>query len=151
MKWSYDAAKSWKSNIDFQWEKPFEQVIEDASGGKQVKLFMANEAKRLMTPYVPANNRALARAVSIYVENGEGIVHYLSPYARFQFEGKVMIGVNSHSPWARYAERKVETDRELNYKTFRHPLATSHWDKAMMTARKDDLAKATENYIKKRG
>lgn len=151
MEWDYDAAKRWKTNLDFQWEKPFKQIIEEASGGDQTKLFMANEAKRLMNPYLPANNLAMSKAVSVYMEQGQGIVHYLSPYARFQFEGNVMVGRESHSPWARYGERKVSTDKKLKYNTFRHPLATSHWDKAMMAARKDNLAKATENFIRKKG
>lgn len=151
MKWSYDSAKKWNSKVDFQWEKPFKQIVEEASGGDKTKLFMANEAKRLMTPYVPAKNLALSKAVSIYVENGQGIVHYLSPYARFQFEGMVMIGTESHNPWARYGEHKVVTSQNLDYSTFRHPLATSHWDKAMMAARKEDIARAVQNYIRKKG
>lgn len=37
------------------------------------------------------------------------------PYARFQAGGKVMIGVRSHSPWARRGERKILTNRNLKY------------------------------------
>lgn len=37
------------------------------------------------------------------------------PYARFQAGGKVMVGVYSHSPWARLGERKVVTNKNLTY------------------------------------
>lgn len=37
------------------------------------------------------------------------------PYAQFQAGGKVMVGIHSHSPWARRGERKVVTNRNLTY------------------------------------
>lgn len=43
---------------------------------------------------------------------------------------------------------KTPTGKRLQYSDFRHPLATDHWDKAMMTARKGDLARAYENHLK---
>lgn len=138
--------------IGFQWNKRPDQICNDTVGRNDVQLFYANEAKRFMTPYVPANNLFLAeKNVRVYTERGRGIVHYLSPYARFQFGGVVMVGTESNNPWARYGERKVETGKKLNYNTFRHPLATSHWDKAMMAARKEDIARAVQNYIRKKG
>lgn len=45
---------------------------------------------------------------------------------------------------------KTPTGKRLEYSTFRHPLATDHWDKAMMTARKEDLVKSYEEYLKRR-
>lgn len=138
--------------MDFQWNKSPDQICKDMVGGEGVIKTFANEAKKRMLPYVPANNLVLAeKNVRVYTENGKGIVHYLSPYARFQFEGKVMVGRESHSPWAHYGEHKVVTSQNIDYNTFRHPLATSHWDKAMMTARKEDIARAVQNYIRKKG
>lgn len=138
--------------VDFQWNKNPDQICNDMVGRNDVQIFMANEVKRFMTPYVPAKNLVLAeKDVRVYVEQGKGIVHYLSPYARFQFEGKVMVGRESHSPWARFGEHKIVTSQNLDYNTFRHPLATSHWDKAMMAARKEDIARAVQNYIRKKG
>lgn len=37
------------------------------------------------------------------------------PYARFQAEGKVMVGVKSRSAYARRGERKVVISKDLKY------------------------------------
>ena len=62
----------------FKWNKPIHQIAEEATGGRRTLLFMASEARRLMEPYVPARGMQLSSAVHVYVEDGEGIVHYLS-------------------------------------------------------------------------
>lgn len=140
-------------DIKFNWNKPVKQVSEEVTGGKNGILFLANEAKRLMDPYVPADNLVLAQNVRVYAEGTEGIVHYLSPYAHYQYKG-LAYGPNYpitdggdvigwYSP-----SRKTPTGKKLNYSKGRHPLATSEWDKAMMKSRKSDLARAYENYLK---
>ena len=109
---------------------------------------MANEAKRLMDPYVPALNLVLAQNVRTYVEDGHGVVHYLSPYAHYQHEGYLMISRITGSPWAKQGESKVLTGRKLMQNKSRHPLATSEWEKAMKAARMDDLTQAVQKYVK---
>ena len=70
--------------IDFSWNKPEKQIISETTGGDKAQLFLANEAQKLMKPYVPELGHMMAKNVRTYVENGGGVVHYLSPYARFQ-------------------------------------------------------------------
>lgn len=135
-------------SIDFKWNKPVVQISKEATGGDGTLLFMANEAKRLMDPYVPALNMYLAQKVQTYVEGDKGVVHYLSPYAGFQHEGVVMVSRITGSPWARHGESKVTTGRRLNYNKSRHPLATSEWEKAMWTARGAELTNAVQRYVK---
>jgi len=48
------------------------------------------------------------------IEGGTKVIINV-PYARFQAGGKVMIGVKSHSPWARRGERKIVTNKNLKY------------------------------------
>lgn len=136
--------------LDFKWNKPLNQIIEERVNDK-THLFMANEAKRLMDPYVPANNLGLAQNVRIYVENGKGIVHYQSPYAHYQYKGELYVSSVTGSPWASKGEHKIPTGRPLNYSKFRHPLATSEWDKAMLRSRKGDLVNTMQNYINRGG
>lgn len=143
-------------DMKFQWLKSTNQIIKEKIVGNDTTLFLANEAKRLMDPYVPADDLVLAQNVRIYVENGCGVVEYNSPYAHYQYEGEVygpnyplisggeVIGYRS-------PPHKTPTGRKLQYSKFRHPLATSEWDKAMVKARKKDLAKAVEDYIKRGG
>jgi len=133
--------------IDFKFNKLEKTIIEETTGGDKTLLFMANQARALMKPYVPELSHVLVDNVRTYVEGGVGIVHYLSPYARFQFGGKVMVSSITGSSWS-HGESKVLTDRPLHYSK---GTATSHWDRAMLVARKADLTKAVQNYIKLRG
>lgn len=133
---------------EFRWNKSINEITGRVTGGNEGQLFLANEAKRLMDPYVPAKNLILARNVQVYVEGGKGVVHYQSPYARYQFEGKVMV---SKRPGVKASEKMVrQPEKDLEYTKFRHPLATSHWDQAMMAARKDDLVRAMQEYVEGR-
>lgn len=135
----------------FKWHKPIPVIAKEATGGNRTLLFMASEAKRLMNPYVPARNMVLSRNVRTYVEGNAGIVHYLSPHARFQHEGYVMVSRITGSPYARQGESKVVTDRRLSHSGSKHPLATAEWEKAMKAARMGDYTQAVQNYVKGRG
>ena len=84
---------------EIKWNKPIPSIVRGATGDKKTLLFMAQEARRLMDPYVPARNKALSRNVRVYVEGDHGVVHYLSPYARFQHEGYLMVSRITGSPW----------------------------------------------------
>lgn len=138
-------------STEMRWNKPIPQIAKEATGGNKTLLFMAQEARRLMDPYVPARNMVLSRNVRTYVEDDHGVVHYMSPYARFQHEGLLMVSRITGSPWAMRGESKVVTGRRLNYSGARHPLATAEWDKAMKTARMDDYLQAVQNYVRGRG
>lgn len=133
--------------ISFEFNKPEKTIIEETTGGDKALLFMANEARKLMQPYVPELNHIMIKDVRTYVEDGQGIVHYMAPYSRFQWGGKVMISPLTGSTWSK-GEAKILTMRDLKYSK---ALATSHWEKAMKTARGADLAKAVQNYIKLKG
>lgn len=134
--------------ISFSWNKPQGRIIEEATGGDKTLLFAANESRRLMAPYVPERQHVMIKNVRTYVENDVGVVHYIVPYARFQWGGKVMVSKLTGSTFALQGESKVMTNRNLKYNK---ALATSHWDKAMKIARGADLARAVSNYIKKGG
>ncbi len=134
-------------HVGFRWNRPVSQIMNEATGGSRTQLFMANEAKRLMDPYVPALNLVLARNVRTYVEDGHGVVHYLSPYARYQHEGYLMVSRITGSPWARNGESKLVTGRKLVHNKSRHPMATAEWEKAMKAARMDDLTAAVQRYV----
>lgn len=133
--------------IEFQFNKSKGEIIKETTGGKKAQLFLANEARKLMQPYVPELNHMLIKLVDVNVDENGGFVHFRSPYARFQYGGKVMVSSTTGSTWSR-GEGKVLTSRNLHYSK---PTATSHWDKAMLVARRDDLVRAVQNYIKLKG
>ena len=134
-------------SVDFRWNRPIPLITREALGGERTLLFMANEAKRLMEPYVPALNMGLSQNVRTYVEGDHGIVHYTSPYANYQHKGILMVSRITGSPWARMGESKVTTDRKLKYNKSRHPLATSEWEKAMKAARMGDFTGAVQRFV----
>lgn len=106
--------------------------------------FLRDDADRLMNPYIPMDNGMLRRNKS-YPSNHE--IKYISPYAKYQYYGKLMLAKNGSS-WAKKGEKKVETSRNLKY----HTSGTGpKWDKLMMQRRKNDLIKDVENYIKTGG
>ena len=137
--------------LSLAWNKTFEEISAETLKRKKASLFMANEAKRLMNPYVPARNLVLAKDVRVYNEGENGVVHYLSPYAHYQYTGRLMVSSRTGRPWAKHGESKAYAtpEKKLKYRRSRHSLATAEWDKAMLVARKKDLVKATQEYIRK--
>lgn len=139
--------------IKFDWNKEPKQVSEGLVNEK-TQLFLANEAKRFMDPYVPADNLALAQNVRVYTENGIGVVEYNSPYAHYQWNGELYgpnypIEDGGTVVGYRSPPHKTPTGQKLHYSTSKHSLATSHWDEAMKRARKGDLTKSIQSYIER--
>lgn len=132
--------------LEFRFDKPQEQIVKERLSPK-ARLFLANEAARLMDPYVPAQNLILAQNTRVYLEDETGIVHYTSPYAHYQYKGELYVSSTTGSAWASKGEYKVPAGKTLKQSKFRHPLATSEWDKAMLKSRKEDLVKAVQNYV----
>lgn len=66
------------------------------------------------------------------IKNGEQVIINV-PYAQFQAGGKVMVGVEHHSSWARRGEKKVVTSKNLQYHSDRlrgaHPFERMKADK----------------------
>ena len=100
---------------------------------------------RLMTPYVPGGSGGKLAKIKTYPDNSS--IKYTSPYAKYQYYGKLMLAKNG-SAWAKLGEKKVLTNRDLKY----HTSGTgAKWDKLMLQRRKNDLIKDIENYIKRGG
>lgn len=72
-----------------------------------------------------ARNAAMLGTEYVYAAAG-------TPYGRFQYYGRVMVGVESRSPYANKGEKKETTDRPLRYS---RPEATAEWAEA--AARED--------------
>ena len=132
--------------VGFVQKKSTNKILKDhglEQDGRAIR-FLRDEADRLMNPYIPMDNGMLRRNKT-YPSNHE--IKYISPYAKYQYYGKLMLAKNGSS-WAKKGEKKVETSRNLKY----HTSGTGpKWDKLMMQRRKNDLIKDVENYIKTGG
>lgn len=97
---------------------------------------------KMCDPYVPFGDGTLAQTVEITPK----YVRYKSPYAHYMYEGIVygpnipIIQNGQIVGWfSRPGVQKHPTGAMINYSKDRHPLATRHWDKAMMQDRKDEF------------
>lgn len=93
-----------------------------------------------MEPFMPRRdgsfiNRVKAKSAAVA---GTGKVYAaVGPEGRFLYEGKVMIGEKSRSPWAKKGEKKVVTDRKLTYSGG----GQDHWFNAAKAADGDEWVK----------
>lgn len=69
----------------------------------------------------------VTKAMSAAIAGSGKVVAAAPPFGRFLYEGKVMVGVSSGSPWAQKAEKKVVTDRDIDFYKGAHPDAQAHW------------------------
>lgn len=81
----------------------------------RVQAFLDKTVADNLREYVSRKSGTQEKSIPIASKYGSGKVIINVPYARFQAEGKVMVGVESHSPWARKGERKVVTSKDLTY------------------------------------
>ena len=89
----------------------------------KARLFTHQTMYRLMFDFVPFVTGTLAESVKITSES----VHFIQPYAARQNGGD-----------------------GFNFSHEKHPLATSHWDQAMMASRGEKFHNTLENYLKRR-
>ena len=71
-----------------------------------------------MEPFMPRRDGqfiAVTKGMSAAVAGTGKVIAAAPPYGRFLYEGKVMIGEKSRSPWAKKGEKKVVTGRNLTY------------------------------------
>ena len=91
---------------------------------EKVGMYLAQQAERLMAPYVPMDTGMLVDNTTVEPFK----VTYDSTYAHHIFEGT-----------------------GLNFSKEKHPLATAKWNEQMQTARGSQLAKEVSDFIRKNG
>lgn len=105
----------------------------------RVQKFIDRETIRLMAPYTPYRAGILEKGATIGTKIGSGEINQISPYARFQYYGKVMVSSITGSPWARKGEKKILTDRDLVHDKSIHPMAGPFWFERMKADHKENI------------
>lgn len=105
----------------------------------RVQKFIDQETIRLMAPYTPYRAGILEKSATLGTKIGSGEINQVSPYARFQYYGKVMVSSITGSPWARHGEKKILTDRDLVHDKSIHPMAGPFWFERMKADKKDEI------------
>lgn len=111
--------------VNLAWNKTFGQ--DQTARFDNAQKFVDSECIRLMVKYTPARNNILYKSPTLGTKIGSGHIYYSSPYARYQYYGKLMVSRLTGSPYASKGESKVLTDKNLRYDTFRHPQAQKLW------------------------
>ena len=81
----------------------------------KAQVFVDSEVIRLSVPLVPKKDGVLIRSAPVHTKMGSGEVIYRTPYARYQYYGKLMVDPVTGSAWARAGVTKVLTNRDLNH------------------------------------
>lgn len=115
------AKMTWSNGFAHKWNAMFEQAQKTVD----------SECIRYMAQYTPTRNTLLRKSATLGTVIGSGHIYYQSPYARFQYYGKVMVSSITGSAWARRGEKKVLTNRDLKYSTARVPKAQKLWFEVM--------------------
>lgn len=97
------AELEWNPNFQPQWDGRYTRA----------QKFVDSEVLRLSAPYAPFETSMLQKSGILGTVVGSGEVVYNAPYAKFLYYGKVMVGVETGSPWAKQGERKKVTDKAL--------------------------------------
>lgn len=87
---------------------------------------IAVQVEKDTEPFVPARTKSLANRTQVV----DSSVIYPGPYARFPYNGKLMIDPDTGSAWAQKGATKVVTGKDLDIKKDVHSQAQSHWFEA---------------------
>ena len=129
--------KAQKAKINLVWKQTFGKDQTDRF--TDVQKFIDSECIRLMVPYTPMNNGILMKTAVLGTKIGSGHIYYNSPYARYQYYGKLMVSSVTGSAYAIHGESKVLTVTDLKYSTARHPQAQKMWFETMKTNKKEQI------------
>ena len=90
------------------------------------RMMLKSEIARDCSSYLPFANGYLEKSVNRSIGKDDPYLVWDIIYARFLYYGKLMLGVSSHSAWAKKYERKVATNTDLKYRKLR-PQAGPYW------------------------
>ena len=113
----------------------------------KVQAFLDKTTAEYLQKYVSRKSGTQEKSIPIASKYGSGKIIINVPYARFQAEGKVMIGIKSHSPWARKGERKVVTGKKLTYHS--EALRGAHPFERMKADKRDSILLQTAKYARR--
>lgn len=106
---------------------------------KRAQAYIDQACIRHMDKYTPMLTGALKKSPTLGTKIGSGRIEYASPYARYQYYGKLMVSSVTGSPYAQSGEKKVLTSVDLQYNTASHPLAGPLWFERMKADKKTEI------------
>lgn len=105
---------------------------------------LAIQVEKDTRPFVP--NRTGSLVQRTYVDRNKII--YPGPYARFLYNGKLMVDPNTGSTYAPKGGTKVLTDKDLVFYRTVNPQAQSHWFEASKAQNMDKWERVYRKAVK---
>lgn len=140
---------------------PVSQILQDkglnATGDVQM-FHTANVLKRIKR-YMPFVSGMTYKVTVVQTNIRRPYIITDTPYAKYLFEGKVMIdpvtgvaGFLTPEGWrSRKGCTKVLTQRNLVYNRRKNPRAGPHWDRALSAAEGPAMAADAQRYVARKG
>ena len=124
-----------------------------------VQQFHTQNVLRRIKRYMPFRSGATYKITVVQTDIRKPEIVTDTPYAKYQFQGKVMIdpqlgiaGFMTPEGWrSRKGCVKVLTDLDLEYFKGKNPQAGPRWDRALSTNEGKAMAADLQNFINRRG
>lgn len=113
----------------------------------KVQAFLDKTTAEYLMKYVSKKGGVQEKSIPNASKYGSGRIIINVRYARFQAEGKVMVGVNSRRAWARKNEKKVVINKSLKYHS--DSLRGAHPFERMKADKKDSILNQTANFARR--
>ncbi len=113
----------------------------------KVQAFLDKTTAEYLMKYVSRKGGDQEKSIPTASKYGSGRIIINVRYARFQAEGKVMVGVNSRRTWARKNEKKVVINKNLKYHS--DSLRGAHPFERMKADKKDSILNQTANFARR--
>lgn len=114
----------------------------------KVQTFLDKTTAEYLMKYVSKKGGVQEKSIPIASKYGSGRIIINVPYARFQAEGKVMVGVKSRRPWAMKNEKKEVINKNLKYHSG-ESLRGKHPFERMKADKKERILFLTEMYARR--
>lgn len=129
----------WNDGFQLKWQGKIDNA----------QKFVDSECIRLMDKYTPMLSGMLVKSATLGTKIGEGKIHQIAPYAKYQYYGKLMVSSKTGNSWSK-GEKKVLTDRNLKYTKAIHPLAGPFWFERMKSDHLNQILKDAQKYAERR-
>mgnify|MGYP004503854443 FL=1 len=113
----------------------------------KVQAFLDKTTAEYLMKYVSRKSGDQEKSIPIASKYGSGRIIINVRHARFQAEGKVMVGVNSRKAWARKHEKKVVINKNLKYHS--DSLRGAHPFERMKADKRDSILNQTANFARR--
>ena len=114
-------------------------------------MFHTQNVLRRIVKYMPYQSGMTIKVTAAQTNIRKPLIVTDTPYARFLFQGKLMVSDVTGSPWARKGETKHVVNRPLDYTKTKNLKAGPFWDRALSTAEGPAMAADLQRYIKQKG